>query len=366
MALTEEDIFRALSDGEFMLPPLKVRLIEKKPKLRALGNSTYRPDALVEISRNRRRWKFLAELIAVSKPQAFNNAIAAIVSAAKKAKLPPMIVMPYLSPEHLSELESQGISGLDLCGNGVVTIDDELLVVRTGQPNRYRSSEPIRNVYRGDSSLVARVFLARPEFRSVGEIEKAIRELGATVTLSTVSKVTKALEGDLIVSREQGSIRLLQPDKLLEALATNYRAPKVKERFVGKVALDESQLQQALAQAARKIGAKFVLTGAASATKYAVMGREPIVAAYCSAAPADLIAALSVRVEQTDRFPNLDLATTTDAPVYFDAIDEGGVSFSSPIQTYLELASGDKRQRETAAQVREYLLRRVRPQGTQS
>ncbi|HMO27388.1 MAG TPA: hypothetical protein PKB10_14080, partial [Tepidisphaeraceae bacterium] len=149
MAITEEEIYQALVSGNIRLPPLVIRLTEWQPRIPALSASAYRPDAVVEVSQDRRRWKFLVELKAVSTPKMFDSAIAAVQPAAQKAKLSPMVVMPYLSPDNLARLESAGISGLDLCGNGIVMVGDELLVMRTGQPNRYPRSEPIRNVYRG-------------------------------------------------------------------------------------------------------------------------------------------------------------------------------------------------------------------------
>jgi hypothetical protein len=54
----------------------------------------------------------------------------------------------------------------------------------------------------------------------------------------------------------------------------------------------------------------------------------------------------------------VSLTQTAEGTVYFDPVVESGLSYVSPVQTYLELASGDKRQREAAGQVREYLLRR--------
>lgn len=274
-----------------------------------------------------------------------------------------MVVVPYLSPSNIEMLEALKVSGIDLCGNGIVIVPGELLVSRTGNPNRFPQSTPIRNVYRGDSSLVARTFLTRPTFRSVGAVAAVVRALGASVTLPTVSKVIKALESDLIVSRDGASIRLIQPDKLLEALSQNYREPKVTDRYIGKAPVGIPELQKGLAMAARQIGAKFVSTGAASATRYAVAARETVVAAYCSIPPTELLAQLPFRTEQTDRFPNLDLMRTTDAPVYFDSITEADVPFASPVQTYLELASGDKRQRETAQQVRDAVFRRLSEAG---
>ena len=45
--------------------------------------------------------------------------------------------------------------------------------------------------------------------------------------------------------------------------------------------------------------------------------------------------------------------------MYFDARRESGLVWASPVQTYLELNAGDKRDQETALQVRELILRGV-------
>jgi hypothetical protein len=119
-------------------------------------------------------------------------------------------------------------------------------------------------------------------------------------------------------------------------------------------------LPKTLAETARRIDARFVLTGAASATQYSVAAREPIVAAYSGVSPREMLTSLGSRFEETDRFPNIDLTYTEDNPPYFESFEQDGVEYASPVQAYLELASGDKRQKETADQVREYVLRRVR------
>jgi hypothetical protein len=85
-----------------------------------------------------------------------------------------------------------------------------------------------------------------------------------------------------------------------------------------------------------------------------------LVSAYCGAAPSDLLVALGVRFEETDRFPNVDLMSTDDSLPFFEPMSDAGASYASPVQAYLELMAGDKRQRESSDQVREYVLRRVR------
>jgi hypothetical protein len=64
---------------------------------------------------------------------------------------------------------------------------------------------------------------------------------------------------------------------------------------------------------------------------------------------------------QSDRFPNLELIETEDETVYFDAWQKDNFWWASPVQVYLELMSGDKRDQETAEQVRSLLLTDLEP-----
>ena len=57
-----------------------------------------------------------------------------------------------------------------------------------------------------------------------------------------------------------------------------------------------------------------------------------------------------------DRFPNLELQETDDETVYFDSQEQGHLRWASPTQVYLELMAGDKRDQETAQQLRSFIL----------
>ena len=81
---------------------------------------------------------------------------------------------------------------------------------------------------------------------------------------------------------------------------------------------------------------------------YAVMAREPVQTIYCS----DLEAVrrgIGAGFTETDRFSNMKLLETEDDFVYFDRRSR---LIASPVQVYLELATGEKREKETADQVR--------------
>ncbi len=75
-----------------------------------------------------------------------------------------MLLMPFLSELQLKELEREGISGIDLCGNCVVVYPGTFSVFRSGAKNRFPSSALIKNIYRKNSSMVGD-FLFIPPFR---------------------------------------------------------------------------------------------------------------------------------------------------------------------------------------------------------
>ncbi|MCC6578921.1 MAG: hypothetical protein IT440_00645 [Phycisphaeraceae bacterium] len=267
----------------------------------------------------------------------------------------PVLVAPFLGTDKLNLLIEQRISGIDLCGNGVVFIGKSILY-RSGEPNRYPEGRGIRSTYRGDSSLVARALLLQPEFQAVGEVLEAIKQRGGSLTMGTVSKVLKRLESDLVIERPSTrAVRLIQPERLLDQLLGAYQVPKVESTWLGKVALSDADLQPRL----EKIGAEggVVRTGDASAAAYAAYAGEPMITCYCRASPAKLLEQLGAEAKETRAFPNLRLAQTDDQRVYFDRRPK---LVASPIQSWLEMAGGDKRQKEAAEQIRGLLLESIR------
>jgi hypothetical protein len=177
--------------------------------------------------------------------------------------------------------------------------------------------------------------------------------------------VCSSLDQDLVIERTKGrsprtrSLRLIQPEKLLQLLTTNYVPPLIKQRLTVKTALAPEQLRQRLREWGREIAENAVLTGSSSAGEYAVMAREPVQSFYCSNLDS-LFKRLGSDFEETSRFPNVEFLETDENFVYFDARDHLA---ASPIQTYLELMRGDKREQETAEQVRRAILQFSKTKG---
>jgi hypothetical protein len=385
-SVTEADLLAFLQEGRLDFPPLQV--VEALTKAsRAADNTGAQLGALLTLRWRGRAYRFGVEARRLWTPKIISEAVDTVrrlVSLAEEGLLDgvgggplyPLVLVPYLSEEWLRKLEAKGVSGIDLCGNGIVIVPEELLVLRTGFPNRFRWEGTIKNVYRKNSSIVARVFLLVPRFNSVQAVLEQIQQRGGGVTLATVSKVCKSLENDLVIERfhrkpaprRQGApprlesllgpaLRLLQPEKLLDLLADNYTLPAVSRAFRGKCGLGPKELRMRLQGWEERSAARVVLTGASSTEAYAVMAREPVQSFYCS----DLdgaVKSLGDDVRETDRFANVTLLETQDDFVYFDR--RPGL-WASPIQSYLELLAGDKRERETAEQVRRLILGPLAP-----
>ena len=206
----------------------------------------------------------------------------------------------------------------------------------------------VKNVYQGSSSLVARVFLLKPVYTSVQQIVEEIETRGGFVTQPTVSKALKQLEEDVIIWRDKNEIKLVQPDKLLDRLVANYKRPHVLSELSFKFESDFEQIPNQIFFTVKQAKAKIVLGGAVSVNEYATMAREKQYIFYCNKDSEAIIKMLGKPIAINSRFPNVTLIETEDPTVYFDMRIRNQNSIASPIQVYLELMSGDKREKETA------------------
>lgn len=355
--LQEGDILEALRAGEIELSPLTLDLAGVEPGP-AWNGRRGRLSAYVDVRWKDRTFRFVARLVVQATPKAFRDAVEQVRAQAEAREMRPMVVTSYLAPDRIHELESWGVSGLDLCGNGVVVIPDEVLVVRTGNPNQYPARRGIRNVYRGASSLVARVFLVRPRYETVQGVQNEITNRGGRVSLGTVSKALKALEEDLVIRRDGRTSELLHADELLDRLGSRYRPPRVGARKTYRWGGAPGELMASLRAGKRPL----VLTGLASVEHYSIMPREKTAQFYCGAIE-PIVRGLRGQLEESRRFPDLELVETGDPTVTFDSRSTDTVPVASPVQCWLELQAGDKRHQDASVAVRERIFEELRDSG---
>ena len=215
----------------------------------------------------------------------------------------------------------------------------------------------MKYAYRGATSVVPRVFLCQPEFKSVSAIKDAIAARGGSVALSTVSKALARMVEDVLVERSDSRLALVQPESLLDRLRDDFRPPPERATIRVKIAGPMAALFKPANDSPKR--PRLVLSGASSQARYSAGMRSDELIAYC-----ERLSELRERVgdqwEETERFADLTVVETSDRTPFFDArTDKSGLLYASPIQSYLELAAGDKREQEMASEIRKVILREV-------
>lgn len=349
--ISEASMLSRFQVGTVLLPPLVVK------SCIVLGGNE-KADARVELSLpgEPEGFRFVVESKARATPQTIQLAIAQAKSATKAGEW-PMIQVPYLSPERLEELERDGVSGVDLCGNGVVLVPRRLCVVRSGAPNRYRDSRPLINPYRGRSAMVARMLLQRPKWQSLSELAAAIQKAGVVLSLPQTSKAVQAMTDDLIVAKSAGVIALNEPLRLLDKLGSEWRKPLVRARQALRLpeGMDWADVLS------RSPLLKWAVTGESSVTRYAMFSQGGPRRIAVSSLPLAL-ALLGGTSESVPNFADVELVETDEVGFFFgNETDEKRIRWASRLQTWLELQSGDARQQDAAKDLREQILKEGRP-----
>ncbi len=350
--LNESEMLSRFQSGVVLLPPLVVRasVFEESDR----GN---RVDARIRLALpdSTEEFRFVVESKAKSTPQTVLLAVAQAKKLAREGEW-PMIQVPYLSPERLDELERDGVSGVDLCGNGVIIVPGRLYVLRSGQPNRYPDSRLLSNAYRGRSAMVARMLAVQPRWESLTALAVAIQKGGAELSTSQVSKAAQTLEEELIVSKAGGGIQLTDPLRLLDNLGREWRKNRIRSRQALRL---PSGIDLAPVLSSNPL-LKWAVTGESSVMRYTQFSQGgPLRVAVSSLPLAQTL--LRGEPETVPSFADLELIETEETGYFFaNEIDEKGIRWASRLQTWLELQAGDARQQDAAQDIRNQILKEAR------
>ncbi len=311
-------------------------------------------DALIEAGLPGEQSVFRFVVEAKSRPtlEAVQTAAAQAMAAVRESEW-PMIQVPYLAPDRLTYLTGLGVSGVDLCGNGVIIIPERIYVVRSGQPNKYRDSRPLNNPYRGRSSLVARTLLSEPSWPSLSKMLHRINSEGTDLSLAQASKAIRALEEELIVRKVGGTIKLQDPARLLDKLGSEW-SPIIRERKAFRLGENDARWASRFSS---NPALRWAVTGESSAQQYVVFSHgAPLRIAVSNLSQAESL--LSGVPESVLGFADLELLETGEPGYFFEtSTDETGIRWASRLQTWLELQSGDARQQAAGRDVKRQVLR---------
>lgn len=360
--LSQNEAIGRLKSGKFTFDPFSVSV--KDTEVQNSLEAQKSVDAVLEITWNNSTKIFVSEFLQASTPKALQSKVPFIKEVAESLKtfVPessptprPLILTPYLNEDALSFLREQNVSGLDFSGNGLLIVPDEWFVLKSGKENQFPASQGIKNIYRGKTSLVPRAFVEQSSFETVTGIKETIDSLGGSLSLSAVSKALQSLEEDFIVDRN-GSIQLINPEKLLKNLDENYRLPEVENKKRGQIVSDnplEDLKWSAESQELDLVGI--------TPNQFGIRSNVEEIGPIYTSSTTSLLQ--DVNFKEKPRFAEFEIRQTSDPRIYFASksfADPEAFStefpWASPLECYLQLSQGDKRQQEQAQKIKSKLL----------
>jgi hypothetical protein len=362
MRPTEEQIIESLkrTDGKYI--PLMIDSLKEQVPLQ----DGSRVDAIMGCSiQDGPSFTAVVEIKTVATPQNIllgTQLLKAYVANNKQADWIPLLVAPYIGAKQAEILADNGISWLDLSGNMSIRVSNKIYIERTGKPNRFPDTAPIKKIFQGTSSLVSRALLLKLDgFESVNDLYNFINNQNAKVTLSTVSKVLRSLEEELLVNRDKSLISVADPEKLLQRLSEGYKNSTERKRrnsygFVikGIERLSYSNLNAIRAASKDYLACGFYaaqIKGLAATDKITIFVRD--IEQFRRKAEEELVS-----VTADAEFGNAIITETNDPGVWFNPDWRGFESVVNDVELYLEMMVDTPRGPKIADQLKKRILRK--------
>jgi len=259
-------------------------------------------------------------------------------------RLIPMLVSPYLSPESRAICLGHDIAYLDLVGNARLAFDT-VYIDRAVAERPVSETRALRSIFTPKAAAILRVLLREPG-RAWRVAELATQ---ARASYGHVSNVRKALLAREWIELGDDGVVLVQPDILLQTWRESYRRPS-GETITGYTHLHGTQLDERLRGTLNphpeRPRALYALHSAAQ--WLAPFGRSATHTLYTDEPGAEALKE-ALRLTHAARGANVVLFTPTDESLFHDASEPAPDVFcTSPIVTYLDLRTGNDRDREAA------------------
>ena len=353
--ITENELISRLREMEELLAPMRLGQVEEIEE--GSPDRGYDAHIVGTLPDSSEEFRFLVEVKASNTPQVIYGAISQ-VRTYKRSDEHPMLLVPYLALHNLELLEREAVSGIDLCGNGIVTIPGRVLIYRTGNKNLYPESRPVSNPFQGKTAMVARAFFTEPVVLSertkfvdtLGELHQMVVNGGTKISISQVSKAVSALEDERLLGSAGRSIYILDPDQIMDRLANAWK-PVVNRR----IHLRLNERMNALTRLNQSSKLKWAITGESSASHHTPFAQGGAIRVAVSRMD-EAVQLLGGEEEQVPNFADIELLETDEPGYFFQNKVDAGLRWASPLQTWIELKNGDARQLDAAMAVRNLII----------
>ena len=265
----------------------------------------------------------------------------------------PMLVSPYLSPESQAICRDHDVAYLDLEGNARLVFDG-VYIERSVPTKPKPETRALRSIFTPKATAILRALLREPDRPWL----VADLATNANASVGHVSKVCTALREREWADRRHDGVVLTQPNALLRTWRENYRRPR-GEQFDAYTHLHGRQFDELVRTALNpRPGLPRAVYARASAAQWiAPFARDATRSFYADDAGARLLRE-TLDLRPVGMGPNVAVCVSSDESLFDDAIEPVPHLFcTDPIVTYLDLWSGNDREREAA----DHLAKEVLP-----
>lgn len=322
----------------------------------------WRADSLIRLEHRDMTWLIVVEVKAQGAPRIVRSAMYQLESYVAQMRRDagqldehpiPMLVSPYLSPESRAICHEHGVAYLDLEGNAWLAFGG-IYIERTVPSKPKPEVRELRSTFTPKAAAILRALLREPN----RPWRVADLAASANASFGHVSNVCKALIQREWADRQAEGVVLTQPAALMRTWRENYRRPRgvVMDVYTH---LHGGQFDE-LARSVLNVQperARAVYALASAAQWLAPYSRNATRSFYVDDAGVALLQE-TLELKQVGMGANVALHVITDESMFDDAIEPlAGAFCTDPIVTYLDLWSGNDREREAA----EHLAQEVLP-----
>lgn len=311
----------------------------------------WRPDFLIELQAGGEPWRLIGDIKADGQPRYARIAALQLrdyaqryASVDSRARTYPVFFAPFISPASAEICKEAGVGFADLAGNCYLAFG-HVYVEKSAAGNPFHKRRVQRSLFAAKSARVLRLLLAEPNRAwRVAQIAEQ-----AKVSLGQVSSLRRRLLDEEWAVVEKDGLRLSKPRDLLDAWRKAQRPDLARSEscytLLHGEALDHA-LRAALTEAGN--GEHAVLASYSAARWLAPFSRFASVYLYADE-QGERVLRKHLKLEPPGKGANVSLMRPKDEGVFLDRIEAGkGMWCTSPIQTYLDLATSGERGAEAA------------------
>ena len=341
------------------IPAAKVSQVVQAP----LPGRRWQADTLVRLEHGDETWLIVLEVKAQGAPRIVRSAMYQLESYVAQMRREggqqrdgqpvPMLVSPYLSPESRAICHEHDVAYLDLEGNAWLAFGG-IYIERTVPSKPKPEVRELRSIFTPKAAAILRALLREPD----RPWRVADLAASANASFGHVSNVCKALFQREWADRQTEGVVLTQPAALMRTWRESYRRPRgvVMGAYTH---LHGGQFDE-LARGVLNVQPerpRAVYALASAAQWLAPYSRDATSSFYVDEAGAPLLQE-TLELKQVGMGANVALHVIADESLFDDAIEPlPGAFCTDPTVTYLDLWTGNDREREAA----EHLAQEVLP-----